>query len=282
MSIFRNIRVIPVHGIKQARVSWEVPASKAAGDVYVAFSFTGVQGSWQVRNPDTPVGAGVGYYVDTSLEITAGNVIGYYRLLHSQDSVDTFSESVGIFADLERREYGMIHRMIQNEFISMRAANGFPIYHCIPRDFGTVSDLEDPDTGHSSGIECPDIDPDDAAYGEKYKGGFFDPLLTWMRIISIRKDTLVDRPDDLGTGETDITRARFLSFPKPLRNHLIVDPATDRRYLVGNEVTPFLYRGIYPIAYEVDLHYLSTSDQRYRLLMPEIDLKAYRKIKYWI
>lgn len=283
MSIFRNIRVIPVHGLKQARIGWDVAADKAAGDVYVAFSTTGVSGSWKVRNPDAPVVAGTGFYVDTQLkEVTAGHVIGYYRLLHSQGGVDTFSETIGIFTDLERREYGIMHRIIQNEYISMRAANGFPVFHCLPKDFGTPSNQTDPDTGLEEGIECPDTASEEASYGLPYKGGFFPPILTWMRIISIRKDTLQDRPDNLGSTEMDITKARFLAFPKPLRGHMIVEPTTDRRWLVGDQITPYLWRGIYPIAYEVDLVYIDPSDARYRFLMPEVDLKSYRQIKYWI
>src|SRR5690606_16464819 len=114
-----------------------------------------------------------------------------------------------------------------------------------------------------------------------YVGGFFPPLLTWMRIISIRKDTLKDQPQGLGTEETDVTRVRLLGFPKPLREHMIVDPATDRRYLVMDEITPFLYRGIYPIAYEVDLQFLHHSDPRYKLPMPEVDMRNYRQLPYW-
>jgi hypothetical protein len=283
MSVFRNIRVIPVHGLKQARVTWEVAPRHAAGDVYVAFSATGVPGSWKVRNSSAPVAAGLGYYVDTDLvEVTAGHVVGFYRLMLSLGGVDMFSESLGIFTDLERREYGIMHRIIQNEYISMRSSNGFPVFHCIPRDFGAPSSQIDPDTGLSEGIECPGTPPENASYGLPYLGGFFPPVLTWMRIISIRKDTLQDRPDSLGSTETDVTKARLLAFPKPLRGHMIVEPTTDRRWLVGDQVTPYLWRGIYPIAYEVDLVYIDPGDARYRFIMPEVDLKAYRQIKYWV
>jgi hypothetical protein len=279
--MFTNIRILPTHGFRAATISWELPTSEAAGEVFVAFSISGTQGSWKVRNPDTPVAAATGFYVDHDLVMNSGSDIGYYRLLLTRDTVDTFSKPVGIFHDLERREYGYIHQAIRRNYLEMRAANGFPVYHCIPKDSGTPSDNTDPDTGQIQGMECPDVDPEDAAFGLKYKGGFFPPVLTWMRTISILKDTLDDRPDNLGSTETDITKVSLLPWPKPLRGHMFVDPVTDRRWIVGKDISSFLYRGIHPIGYEADLHFLQQSDPRYRFVVPEVDLRAYRKIKAW-
>lgn len=281
MIAFRNIRILPTHGFRAATISWELPASVAAGRVFVAFSFTGVDESWTVRNPTTPVDAATGFYVDRELVMHTGADIGYYRLLLEHDGSDTFSEPVGIFHDLERREYGWIHRAIQKDYLSMRAANGFPVYHCIPRDIGELSDATDPDTGLQQGMECPDVNPDNASFGLRYKGGFFPPTLTWMRVISIRKDTFMDAPNNLGSTEVDVTRVGLLPWPKPLRNHMFVDPATDRRWLVGDEVTPFMYRGIYPVRFEADLAFLPQSDPRYRFVVPPVDLREYRKIRDW-
>lgn len=281
--MFSNIRILPSHGFRAATISWELPAAEAAGGVFVAFSISGLPGSWGagVRNADAPVPAATGFYVDTALVMNSGADIGYYRLMLSRDGVDTFSDPVGIFQDLERREYGYIHRIIQKDYIEMRAASGFPVYHCIPRDSGTLSSRVDPDTGETDGMECPDIDPADASFGLKYKGGFFPPVLTWMRIIAIRKDSYSDRADNLGSTETDVTQVRLLPWPKPLRGHMFVDPATDRRWIVGDEVTPFLYRGIYPLAYEANLSFLRQADARYRFAVPQVDLRAYRKLKDW-
>lgn len=281
MSLFTNIRVVPTHGFRAATISWELPLSEAAGAVYVAFSLTGAHGSWRLRNPTTPITAATGFYVDTDLVINAGADVGYYQLLLTRDSVDTFSEPVGIFHDLSRREYGIIHRIIQRNFTEMRAASGFPVYHCIPRDNGVLSPRMDRDTGQLMGPECPAVDPGAAAFNMKFQGGFYPPTLTWMRMISVRKDTITDDQGNTSSTEVDVTKVSLLPWPKPLRNHMFVDPATDRRWLVGEEITSLLYRGIYPIGFEAEMAFLPQSDPRYRFVVPPIDLREYRKLRYW-
>ncbi len=279
--MFRNIRILPTHGYRAATISWELPASEAAGQVYVAFSPTGLDETWVVRNADTPVAAATGFYVDTALVMNNSAEIGYYKLLLVRNAVDTFSVPVGIFHDLERREYGAIHQSIRRDYLEMRSASGFPVYHCIPRDQGELSANVDPDTGQPQGIECPGVDPDEASFGLKYKGGFFPPVLTWTRVISVRKDSFGDNPHNLSSEETDITKVRLLPWPKPSRGHMLVDPTTDRRWIVNGDVSSFLYRGIYPLAFEADLTALRQSDPRYRFVVPEVDLRAYRKLKDW-
>lgn len=281
MSVFTNIRVVPTHGFRAATISWELPDSEADGLVYVAFSLTGAAESWTVRNPNTPVPAATGFFVDTDLVINSGSDVGYYQLLLTRGLVDQFSEPIGIFHDFDRREYGIMHRIVQRDFLEMRAASGFPVYHCIPRDIGEISPRVDPDTGQQLGIECPNVDPDEASFGLPFQGGFYPPVITWMRTISIRKDTFSDNPNNTSSTEVDITKVRLLPWPKPRRNHMFVDPATDRRWLVGDEILPLMYRGIYPIGFEADLAFLPQSDPRYRFAVPPVDLKAYRKLKYW-
>lgn len=281
MSLFSNIRITPTHGFRAATISWDLPTFASDGLVRVAFSLTGVKGSWKTRNPLAPVSAATGFYTDTDLVINAGADVGYYRLLLTRNGVDEFSDAVGIFHDLDRREYGVIHRIIQRDFLEMRAANGFPVYHCVPRDNGTRVAGVDPDTGQQRGIECPDIAPGAASFDLPFLGGFYPPVLTWMRAISIRKDTVTDGANNTSSTEVDVTKVKLLPWPKPQRNHMFVDPTTDRRWLVGEEILPFMYRGIYPVGFEVDLHFLPQADSRYRFVVPPVDLRAYRKLKYW-
>jgi hypothetical protein len=73
----------------------------------------------------------------------------------------------------------------------------------------------------------------------------------------------------------------MLAFPRPSRGHMIVDPSNDRRYLVGDEIKPFLLRGVMPIAYEASMEFLAQADPRYRFPVPTLDTKDYRKLPYW-
>jgi hypothetical protein len=279
MSVFRNIRIFPSHGSKSALLTWSLLPGTPAGQVYVAYSTTGVPDSWEVLNQDAPVASAVGMFEDTRLQESNSSTIGYYRFLLVNVDGDTMSEPVGILGDISPREYGMVRAIMHREFQEMKATQGYPVWHCVPRDQGQLSARVDPLTGEVVGTECSDaVDP---SYGLPYIGGFYPPMLTWMRPLAISRGTIRDRENELSPTSTDTTSARLLAFPTPFRHHMLVDPATDRRYLVGDEIKPFLLRGVMPVAYEVTLEALDRADPRYRFPVPAIDTKNYRKIPYW-
>lgn len=281
MSVFKNVRIYPNHGERAATITWDLELGTDAGDVYVAFSETGADGSWQALNPDAPVPSEVGLYQDQNLVLNAGTIDGYYRLLlTTDDGDDLLSESFRIMGDLTPKEYGIVKAMLHREFLGMRVTDGFPVWHCIPKDHGELADNTDPDTGEKFGEECDEADPNVKSYGLKYKGGFFPPVLTWIRVLK-HAEGLQDDPDGFNPAEIDKTSVRMMSFPRPRRGHMIVDPTTDRRYLVTGEVKPYRFRGVIPIAFNATLEFLQQKDERYDFPMPDFDTKAYRKIPYW-
>lgn len=279
MSVFRNIRVYPSHGSKSAVITWELLDGTPAGQVYVAYSSSGNAGSWKARNQDEPVASAVGLYHDTRLSEGSTANIGYYKLLLVNSAGDNFSEPIGILGDLSPKEYGMVRAIMYREFQEMRATQGYPVWYCIPRSHGELSENTDPLTGEVVGLECAEVD--NPSYGQTYLGGFYPPMLTWMRPIAINRGTIRDTESELSPAATDSTIARLLAYPNPVRSHMLVDPATDRRYLIGDEIKPFLLRGIMPIAYEVTLEALDRADPRYRFPVPAIDTKDYRRLPYW-
>lgn len=279
MSPFRNIRIFPQHGEAKARITWELNIGFAAGDVYAAFSLTGVKGSWTPVN-EAPVASAVGQLDDQSLRIDGGHHTGYYRLLLRNNAGDFKSEAIGILGDITAREYGMARAIMRREFMEMRATNGYPVWHCIPRDFGSPANNYDPDIHVATGLDC-DSTSANASYGMPFQGGFFDPILTWMRPMMIDRGTIKDAADETSPEVTDVTAARLLAFPRPQRNHMIVDPTTDRRYVVGDQIKPFILRGVVPVAYEVTLEFIKQSDVRYKFPIPNVDMREYRRLKSW-
>tara|TARA_R110002110_G_scaffold49550_4_gene147122 strand:- start:4912 stop:5706 length:795 start_codon:yes stop_codon:yes gene_type:complete len=251
-----------------------------AGDVFIAFSESGTQGSWDAINSSDPTPSELGMYQDADLVINAGTTDGFYRLLLTTDAgVDHFSEPFQIMGDLTPREYGITRAMLHQEYTQMRTTNGFPVWHCIPRAHGELAANVDPDTGVISGKGC-EASPEDAAYGMKHKGGYYPPILTWMRVIH-HQEGLQDDPEEFSTKESNKTSARLMAFPRPSRGHMLVDPTTDRRFLVGDEVKPFRLRGVIAVAYNVTLEFLQQRDERYEFPVPTLDTKAYRRIPYW-
>ncbi len=279
MSPFYNIRIFPQHGETTARITWEMEPGFLAGEVYAAFSLTGVKGSWVPVNTE-PVVSSLGHIDDPALRMDGGHHIGYYRLLLRNADGDFRSEPIAILGDITSREYGMARSIIRREFLEMRATNGYPVWHCIPRDFGTPAANIDPDTGMMSGLNC-DADPSTASYGQKFQGGFFEPVLTWMRPMAIERGTIKDAADETTPEVTDNTAARLLAFPRPQRMQMIVDPTTDRRYVIGDEIKPFLLRGIIPVVYEVTLVFIPQADPRYKFPVPAVDMREYRRVKSW-
>lgn len=280
MSVFRNVRIYPRHGNRSATITWELDEGTEPGDVYVAFSTTGTLGTWKSINPTSPAPSAVEMYQDIGFFMDTATIDGFYRLLLITDSNAEFlSEPFQISGDMTPSEHGILRAMIRQEFTQMRVTSGFPVWHCIPKTHGERSANVDPDTGKSEGEECGVTDPAVKSYGMPYQGGFYPPVLTWMRIINY-SESLQHDPDELSTTELDTSTARLLAFPRPRSGHMIVDPATDRRYLIGKEIKPFRLRGVMPVAYNVTLNFLSQSDERYQFVTPAIDTKAYRRIPY--
>jgi hypothetical protein len=271
MSVFSNIRINVNHGQRRATITWE---TELTGEVIVAYSVWGVLGSW--RALPNPVAASNGTYTDNALQVDSGLTVGYYRLcLVEPDDTEHMSEIVGIIGDLTPREYGIARRIMSEEFRTMRARDGYPVWHCIPRDFGVRPPNYDATSNTYVGPTCADAED----FGMGFVGGFYTPTLTWIRPFAVKKGPVTTTED--GVKETVDINARLLAFPRPAPGHMLIDPATDRRFLVGTDVESFRFRDVIAVAYEASLSYLSPSDIRYKFQPPALDTKAYRNLPYW-
>lgn len=280
MNAFRNIRIYPSHGTRSALVTWEVDEAAGHGDVYAAFSATGTKGTWRPVNPNDPVPSAIGMLQDKNLVMDGGTKDGFYRLLLIDAAGgEHFSAPIQILGDLTVREHGIVRAALHQEYTQMRVTNGFPIWHCIPRAHGTPAATVDPDTGAQGGGECATPE-DEKSYGMAFQGGFYPPVLSWMRVLK-HSEALQDDPEDLSPNEIHSTAVRMMAFPRPARNHMIVNPSTDERYLVSDEVKPMRFRGIIAIAYLATLEFLGQSDERYGFPCPPVDIRAYRRMKKW-
>ena len=252
-----------------------------AGNVFVAFSQHGTAGTWQVRNQTAPVASTVGMYQDTDLVMNRTTSDGFYKLLLTTSGGDDyFSEPIRIMGDLTPREYGIVRAIIHQEFTQMRVTNGYPVWHCIPKDFGKPPNVEDPDTGKFEGLECAETDPAVNSYGQLFQGGFHTPILTWLRVAQ-HDEKILDDVDNFSPVETHNTKVRMMAFPRPARGHMIVNPSTDERYLIGDAIEVYRLRGVAAVAYGAVLSHINRRNPAYQFPMPALDTKAYRRIPYW-
>lgn len=274
MSIFKSIRIFPSHGSRSAVVTWELPADKLDGTIDVAFSLTAAADSWELKT-DEPVDAALGQFTDSRFVVQAGVPIGYYKLHWKRGEESELSEAIGIFGDMTRREYGITKAILLREFRVMRATDGFPVFHLISRTGGELGNNTDPDTSEIRGEECPG-DPDQS-FSRMYKGGFYPPVLTWVRPIEAHRGGQGDREDGMGSKEEVSMKAIMLAHPQPHRFHILVDPVTDRRYTISN-VDAHAIRANVPAAYSISMSFLQTSHPAYRIEVPR-DVQDWRQVK---
>jgi len=278
MSVFASIQAVPDHGNRQSTITWTMQSNAPEGEVLVAFSRSGVKGSWITCNAADPVTSTVGTYVDTNLVMNGSIPDGFYKLILVTDTEDLASEKVALLGDMSRRDYGVVQAILKSEMNDMKYSGGYPVWHFVKREDGTDAQNTDPDTGDVPGVlECGD--PASMSFGSKFQGGFYPPVLTWIKVSAMDRGTTTKSADGMPNSVTDDLSVRTLAWPRPVRGHVIVDPATDRRYIVGDAVKSYLYRAVYPLAYETTLHFIQRTDPLYKLTAPAIDTKSYRKMR---
>lgn len=274
MSVFSEIKIFPSHGTHTAVVTWNLPDALMSGTVDVAFSLTGAPDSWELRT-NVPVPAYDKEFTDAQFLIQAGVPIGYYKLVWTDGAEVYPSEAIGLFNDMNKREYGITSAILRREFMIMRATNGFPVFHFIMRTGGELAKNADPDMGEVMGEECAgETEP---SFDKLYKGGFYPPLLTWIRPTGNTRGSQTDREDGLGSQEQVQMQALMLAFPQPMRWHMLVDPVTDRRFIIS-DVKVSALRANVPNVYEISIGFLQTSHPAYKIEVPR-DVKDWRQIK---
>jgi len=277
-----EVFIKPNHGAREATITWSAPTGWEDSEVYIYYSKHGVTNSWAVLNGTAPVDNNVSdSYTDTDFVISNKSQRGYYRvaLRRNIDGLWLDSYPYGIYQRLTDREHGILRIGIMNEIRDARFVNGIPMWHFLPRTEGELSDHIDPDSGQVTGVDCPDVAPEDDSYGQKYKGGFYKPCLTWVRMRASKVADTKDRSDGLGTEDPTVHQCRFLPFPELRRGHLFVDPQTDNRYWVGENVRSYLLRGIAPLAWEGTLELIDRNNPVYRLPTPDFTWEEFRNAR---
>lgn len=271
--MFRNIRIWPELGARVATVTWEIDTP---GTVHVAVSPTGVPSSWGgVASAAAEVGTAV---INEIPQLNSSIAEVWVRLLlEVAGEDDVLSDPIRLHNTIHPREVAVLHGILRRQFRRLWARNGFPVWHCVPLTSGTPSAGVDPDTRERREGVC-----DPGAYGMPFVGGFHPPILTWAEIVQSNRGTVTDDESGLGSAETADLQFRLFPFPRPARDHMLVCPATDRRFVLGDAIKGTYHRGqTLPVMFRGAGAYIAASDARYHFPVPELDVMAYRKIPYW-
>lgn len=261
---FTNLRIQPSYALYTAVVAWDTPTECVTGKYFVYRSSSGLPKTWTLLNEYAPVMHGVSHWDDTDVNMPTPTGTWFYRLYYEDvNGKGQDSQIIDTWSVLPREQYGLVRLSIWEEYMQMRHGGGIPIAHCVPISSGKLAPYIDPETMQPTSIGCPG----DNCFSMIYEGGFTGPIYTWAKILT--QDTYTPDMED-GTGvdfKHDIT-FRMLAFPRPSKNHMIVNPRTDERWMVGERSKPYMFRGVVPVAWTVPCVRITNEDRRHEFPVP--------------
>lgn len=268
-AVFRDVSVFPSYGKGAAVVSWRVDTPWRDAAFYVYRKDDGGQ-RWVLLNDEPVYGT---MFTDTGFRSKDATNVPWYRVVailepgkHEADS-----EPVALYGGMTgRRTFGMAFKTLRLKYIQARH-DGVPMLYYPALKSGKVSPYIDPLTGQRTGRACGEADTDDGEaieddYGTYYAGGYCPPFLTFVRLMgarSVRSNVLED-----GTFREEEQVADFLPYPPVRTGDLLVDPASDRRWLVGKSIKPQMVKGVVPVGYKATITLLDTNHDAYRVPVP--------------
>lgn len=270
-NVFTALSVQPSYGDLKAVVSWNVLPQYINGKVFVYRSFNG-SAPWELVHEDGTY-ANIGFYEDDIAGLVDRAIVDiWYRLLLEVPTLDGNSKEfdspiISIFKKLDRRDHFIIRHIMRQELEDMRKGNGTRVLMYPPLMQGTPSALFDPSTRQmliANGTEPDGTD----SYGMPFVGGFAPPIETYVKFTQIGTVNTDRNESGNGRDELQPIKARMLAFPKPNPEYLVVEPSTDKRYIIGDAITGHLFKGIVPVIYDVTLQAIPKRDAKYRVPVP--------------
>lgn len=247
MQAFRDINILPSHNKRTAIVAWLVDPSIKTAAFYIYRKYDG-GAEWELLN-ETPVYGNT--YADKDFFIKNKEQVPAYKVLAlTEDNKEYVSPEVALFSRTGRKAYGVAQNIIRAKYYQARQ-DGIPVLYYPAITNGAMSASLDDVTGQRLEASCTASEGDEVDYGTYYKGGYYRPFLTYVRLIGERIQR-EDRLDD-GIYDTSLYNVEFLAFPPVRTGDLVVDVATDRRWFVGSSIKMEAVQSIIPVSYTATL-----------------------------
>ncbi len=258
MDPFVDIVLAPSYGRDTCLVRWNVLSGFERGRFYVYRSEDGHTG-WELLNPDTPV-VDRNYFEDRGFVVRDLLTTVHYRVLLELGNEEFDSPVVGIFDKLNRKEFGIVRRILEVELKSLREGRqGIEVLVFSPLVRGKTCRCVDPVTRQSSQASlCP------YCYGTRFEGGYQPPVTTWIRADKWNSNAKVDDPSGKHRVDQNSVKTRALAIPPLTTDDLVVHTATDSRLVVVDTTVEY-FRGMVPVICEPTLTLLPRQDIRYQL-----------------
>jgi hypothetical protein len=261
--LFKSLDVWPSHGMRTALVSWEVDPAILSGSFYVYRSPDGM-GEWRLLN-DTAVN-GLSF-LDESFHVSDRSRVPHYRVACEMEHLIYESAVIGLFERTTRRDMCFANKVREEELRRMRGGNGIQVFYYPAKLGGLPCGFVDKETEAHLGHGCAGTDRD--CYGTGLVGGYRKPMAVWAELYDRAPQSGSNSGD--GRGQTDYQGAtvRLLAPFIPQVGDLVVFPASDDRFLVGEETKVHKIKGIVPVMSDAKLELLPRNHDAYRLQRPE-------------
>lgn len=193
---------------------------------------------------------------DTFKVVHTKDFITIYRVVVTTPNGTYASKAVGPYHQLPRKDFLYAREIMRKELLDMREWGGVPVgiwkkrlegeecTECVHPTSGQVIDPDCPICGGTQKVE---------GWHGAYDGfAKFSPRTSNKTI------------DDLTMSDAQVFQVRMLAYPFLIRNDLLVDLTSDRRYSIEKVESAFEIRRI-PIVYNLLVAEITPSDPRYKL-----------------
>lgn len=255
---FISVDIRPSFTNKVAIITWSVTPELFGNEFYVYKKNDG-GAEFELLN-ETPVYTAA--FVDNNFYIPNKYEVPVYKILavNPVSKVETESADIALFSEYSRRDFGLAHKMIYMQYLQAKA-DGVPVLYYPAVRSGTLNPAIDPSTGMRIQTYCGDD------YGTYYEKGYYRPLIIYIRFIGQKrvKTNMLDE----GIFDTAVQQCEFPAHPPVRTADLIVDPATDRRWLVGGSIEMCAVRNVIPVSYTAAIEQQDHSHPCYNVPIPD-------------
>ena len=283
-SIFSSFTVVPAYGKNSALLRWKASTNvfNKNYDFKILKSRDGYTDWYELPMTDelgNLTTLATGYYVDKALDSYNQIVEWHYQLRLTSKYIPTeiyCSDIVTYRHLLDNLEFGTIRELLRENILSpdgiemflCRAKSNMPdpldtehYYNNIEQS--VLADTINPLTGQKSGTVV-----DYTSYGKAYKGGFAEPILVSLTILS-KDQKQIDSADGLKSSDLSTFQIHSANYPKFMKGDMLIDPLSDDRYLFNNVISFEEFKGIVPLFFTGTMTLLPRGSEEYKYPLPK-------------
>jgi len=195
-------------------------------------------------------------FTDTFKVLHTKDFLHIYRVVMTTPKGTYYSTAVGPYNELPRKDFLIAREIMRKELLDMREWGGVPIGIWKMNVTGErCTECTHPTTGQVIDPDCP------WCSGTGTKEGWHGPYQGFAKFTPRQSNKTID---ELTMTDPQIFQVRTLAYPFLIRNDLLVDMTSDRRYSIEKVESAAEVRRI-PIIYNLTVSEIVLSDSRYRL-----------------